>query len=182
MLLLEQSLVTAVLNEDRKAQIALYNLCFPVLIGMARRFHANEEDQVTLVNNAFMKILKHLPKFDDKYFESWIRKIIKNEIIDDFRRNKKYKAAFVFVDNYLVEEAVGPEIDDTFSKEYLQELLYNLSAPSRAVFNLHVIEGYAHKEIGTMLGISEQTSKWHVKIARKKLRELLTKETAYENR
>ena len=182
MLHLEQSLVTAVLKEDRKAQIALYNLCFPVLIGMVRRFHANKEDQVTLVNNAFMKILAHLHAFDGKYFESLIRRIITNEIIDDFRRNKKYKAAFTFGDSYQNDESVSPEIDEVFTKQYLQELLYSLSTPCRAVFNLHVLEGYSHREIGEMLGISEQTSKWHVKMARKKLKELLKKENEYEGR
>lgn len=179
---LDHSLVEALLKEDRKAQFAFYTKCFPVLIGIVRRFHRNHEDQVTIVNNAFMKILKHLQSFDGRHFESWIRRIVTNEIIDDYRRNKKYKDAFLCVENFTTEESYESEINEQITKEHLQSMLYTLSVPSRAVFNLHVLEGYAHKEIGEMLGISEQTSKWHVKMARRKLKELLKKENEYEDR
>ncbi len=182
MMEIEHSLVEALLKEDRKAQFAFYTKCFPVLIGIVRRFHHNHEDQVTIVNNAFMKILNHLHTFDGRYFESWIRRIVTNEIIDDYRRNKKYKDAFLCVENFTSEETSDSEINEQITKEYLQSLLYSLSVPCRAVFNLHVLEGYAHKEIGEMLGISEQTSKWHVKMARRKLKELLKKENEYEDR
>ena len=182
MLELDDTLVEAVLNEDRKAQFVMYNKCFPVLIGMVCKFHQNQEDQVTIVNNAFMKILKHLNSFDGRHFESWIRRIVTNEIIDDYRRNKKYKDAFVSVESFTSEETYQSDINEQITKEYLQSLLYTLSIPCRAVFNLHVMEGYPHKDIGEMLGISEQTSKWHVKMARKKLKELLKKENEYENR
>jgi RNA polymerase sigma-70 factor (ECF subfamily) len=47
---------------------------------------------------------------------------------------------------------------------------------------LFAIDGYSHREIGDMLGISEQTSKWHTKIARKKLKELLKLEMSHETR
>jgi RNA polymerase sigma-70 factor (ECF subfamily) len=47
---------------------------------------------------------------------------------------------------------------------------------------LFVVDGFSHKEIGEMLSISEQTSKWHVKMARKRLREVLNKELSHETR
>jgi RNA polymerase sigma-70 factor (ECF subfamily) len=46
----------------------------------------------------------------------------------------------------------------TFTQEILKEV-QKLSPGYRTVFNLYVIEGYSHQEIGTMLGISEGTSK-----------------------
>jgi RNA polymerase sigma factor (sigma-70 family) len=55
----------------------------------------------------------------------------------------------------------------------LNMMLLQLSEPTRVVFNLFVVDGYSHREIGELLGISEQTSKWHTKVARKKLKELL---------
>jgi RNA polymerase sigma-70 factor (ECF subfamily) len=54
-------------------------------------------------------------------------------------------------------------------------MLLCLSEPARLVFNLFAIEGYSHKEIASMLGVTEETSKWHTKMARKKLRELIEK-------
>jgi RNA polymerase sigma factor (sigma-70 family) len=48
-----------------------------------------------------------------------------------------------------------------------------LPAASRQVFNLFIVDGYSHKEIAELLGISEGTSKWHLNAAREKLKELL---------
>jgi RNA polymerase sigma-70 factor (ECF subfamily) len=61
-------------------------------------------------------------------------------------------------------------------------MLMELPEGTRTVFNLFVVDGFSHKEIGEMLGISDQTSKWHTKIARKKLKELLKLELSHEAR
>ena len=63
--------------------------------------------------------------------------------------------------------------DLDFEAEELLAMVQNLPPESRKVFNLYTVEGYAHKEIGDMLGISDGTSKWHLSFARKKLREMI---------
>jgi RNA polymerase sigma factor (sigma-70 family) len=87
-------LLKKVQSNDRRAQLELYQLCYPVLIGVARRFRKNEEEHKTLVNNAFMKIIQNIEKYQDIRFFSWIKRIITNEIIDDFRRSKNYHAFY----------------------------------------------------------------------------------------
>ena len=52
-------------------------------------------------------------------------------------------------------------------------LVQELPVVSAHVFNLYVVEGYSHKEIGEQLDMSEGTSKWHLSTARKMLREKL---------
>jgi RNA polymerase sigma-70 factor (ECF subfamily) len=59
------------------------------------------------------------------------------------------------------------------STDELMALIQALPAGYRTVFNLFVIEGYAHKEIAEMLGISENTSKSQFMKARGYLRKLL---------
>jgi RNA polymerase sigma-70 factor (ECF subfamily) len=91
----EPSLLQRALQEERKAQLELYRICFPVLISVVRRYHANDDEQVTLVNNAYLKILKGLAQYNDhNYFFSWIKRIITNEVIDHFRRGKHYRELF----------------------------------------------------------------------------------------
>ena len=158
---------------DRRAQLELYQLCYPVLIGTARRYRKNEEEHKTLVNNAFMKIIQNLDKYQDIRFFSWIKRIITNEIIDDFRRTKNYHTFYQH--DALIEgnDGVHPEAEYELNQAHLNMMLLQLSEPTRVVFNLFVVDGYSHREIGELLGISEQTSKWHTKVARKKLKELL---------
>ena len=80
--------------------------------------------------------------------------------------------------NDAVISATEYEINDA----YLQKIMLELPESTRVVFNLFAIDGYSHKEIGEQLGISEQTSKWHTKMARKKLKELLKLELEHETR
>lgn len=167
---------------DRKAQLELYKLCYPILISVARRYRENDEDHLTLVNNAFIKIINYLDRYQEAKFFSWIKRIITNEIIDEYRRNKKYQT--LFQQDAWVESTVGVTsvIEYEINDEFLHHILLELPEGTRAVFNLFAIDGYSHKEIGEMLGISEQTSKWHTKIARKKLKELLKLEMSHETR
>lgn len=167
---------------DRKAQLELYKICFPVLISVARRYRNNEEDHLTLVNNAFIKIIQYLDRYQEARFFSWIKRIITNEIIDDYRRNKKYRLLFQQDASIESNDSVTADIDYQINDAHLRNMLLELSEGSRTVFNLFVIDGFSHKEIGVMLGISEQTSKWHTKIARKKLKELFKIELSHETR
>ncbi|MEN9699900.1 MAG: hypothetical protein RLZZ301_1098 [Bacteroidota bacterium] len=165
---------------ERRAQLELYRLCYPLLIAVARRYYKHQEDQMTIVNNAFVKVISHLASYEEGRFFSWVKRIVSNEIIDEYRRNKRYNELYRF--DAPVEERAASSLDlseSLFSDEQLQRMLLQLSEPARLVFNLFAIEGYSHKEIGQLLGVSEETSKWHTKMARKKLRELI--EQTHEN-
>ncbi len=67
------------------------------------------------------------------------------------------------------------EADKKFDAEELQMMIRSLPPVSQKVFNIYVIDGYNHKEIGEQLNISEGTSKWHLSSARKKLKSLMRK-------
>jgi RNA polymerase sigma-70 factor (ECF subfamily) len=62
--------------------------------------------------------------------------------------------------------------------EAFAELLLRLPPMSRNVFNLFAIDGFAHKEIAELMGISEGTSKWHVSHARSILQQAITAQAA----
>lgn len=59
--------------------------------------------------------------------------------------------------------------------EQIHALILKLPPMSQKVFNLYVIDGYNHKEIGELLKMSEGTSKWHLNLSRTRLKEMLTK-------
>jgi RNA polymerase sigma factor (sigma-70 family) len=158
---------------DRRAQMALYELCYPVLINVARRYYQNQEDQMTIVNNAFVKVIQFVDTYKKGRFLSWVKQIIANEIIDEYRRNKRYHELYRFDAQVEDRGTFDFQTDAIFTQEQLQQMLLCLSEPARLVFNLFAIEGYSHKEIAKILGVTEETSKWHTKMARKKLRELI---------
>ena len=68
-----------------------------------------------------------------------------------------------------------------FDAEEIELLIQQLPPMSQKVFNLYAIDGYTHKEVGEMLGISDGTSKWHLSFARKKLKEMIEQRVGSAN-
>ncbi|WP_341907889.1 sigma-70 family RNA polymerase sigma factor [Fluviicola taffensis] len=168
--------INAIKKGDRKVTLDLYRYTFQVLMGNAVRYSNDQEKQMEIVNNAFMKIVANIDQFQlgTAYF-SWAKQIVKREIIDDFRKNKRYKELFSYEDDYKNDSLVSePEIDTTFQAEELQQLLDCLPPATKMVFNLYAIDGYTSKEIMDELQISYETVKWHIKEARKRLKSVLS--------
>ncbi|MDE0771616.1 MAG: RNA polymerase sigma factor [Salibacteraceae bacterium] len=169
----------------RKSQFLLYKQCYSILLSICLRYENNKEDAEFLLNQGFMKIVTKLSTFKgDRPFEAWIRRIMINTIIDDYRKNSKEKSIIQFKDiqndgteNLWVEYNAA---DLEFEAEELLGFIDKLPTESKKVFVLFAIDGYSHKEIAEMLGISDGTSKWHVSFARKKLRELIAQSVERE--
>jgi len=159
-------------NNDRKAITELYYQIFSPLMSIVVRYKHNEEDQKTLVNNTFMKIIANIDSYNPNFhFIPWIQKIARNEVIDSFRKEKNYASFFNF-DSDVEPEDVSEysSVDTEYENEYLRNLLQTLPPATNLVFNLYAIEGYSSKEICEQLSISYETVKWHIKDARKRLK------------
>lgn len=129
-----------------------------------------------MVNLGFAKIMLNLHKYDSKQpLKTWMKTILVNVIIDEFRKTKRYKENIEVVESenlvYLNTSAESQFGDNLI--ELVQEKLKTISPMSRDVFNLYAIDGYKHKEIAEMLNISEGTSHWHYSIAKKELRQYI---------
>lgn len=169
-------------DNDRLAQKALYKLCYPVLMAVCARYHRQEADAVHVLNEGFLKIVMNLDKHRPEVpFEAWIRRIMLNTVIDDFRKNKKYQqntdlGVSEGLDRNNSAHAVSlNEGERELILKDMYRLIQQLPPMTNKVFNLHIIDGYSHAEIGEKLGMSEGTSKWHVSNARKLLQAAIQK-------
>ncbi len=173
-----EKLIKSVIKKRRKAQLEFYRLYFGYLMSVAFKYYKNEEDAAASVNTAFLKIFDNLDKYNfSTPIEVWMRRITINHIIDEFRKNKKHKETFTEEqqDSYRQETIETNEIEQEIEQEVVEQILQQLPNATKHVFCLYAIDGYSHKEITELLNISYETSKWHVKAARKKLKELLSK-------
>jgi RNA polymerase sigma-70 factor (ECF subfamily) len=155
------------LASDLYTQELIYRQFAPKMYGICLRFAGNKMEADDILQEGFIKVLTKLKDFrNEGSFEGWIRKTIINTAINYYRKNLKY-SKFQNIDEYEVPVSNYEEnIFDKISKEELIDLVHELPNGYRTVFNLNVIEGYTHKEIGEMLSISDNTSKSQLTRAR----------------
>ncbi len=163
---------------NRKAQGQLHRCCYSMLMGVSMRYMKQEEEARAVLNMGFLKILNKLHTYQAHIpFEAWIRRIMINTLIDEYRKNKRYKDKIAYTDFKDTNNYEGyidfNEADRHFDAEAIEAIIHQLPEMSRQVFNLFAIDGYSHKEVSNMLNISEGTSKWHVSFARKRIKQLL---------
>jgi RNA polymerase sigma factor (sigma-70 family) len=167
-------------ENDRRAQIVLYKICFPSLMNVAMRYMVNKDDAAVMVNEGFLKIVQNLDKYSSKVpFKAWVSRVLINTIIDEFRKNKKYKelhdqkGSTIQLEHSIKQEIEIKDEHKEFTADEIITLIANLPTSSRKIFNLFAIDGYSHKEISDMFDIKEGTSKWHVSSARQELKKLM---------
>lgn len=176
-MLIDQQLIADCRKNSRRAQFELYRKCYGVLMGVCLRYEKNHDDAESLLNMGYFKVVTKLDKYQPHIpFEAWIRRIMINTIIDEFRKTKKDREHLEYTDfaDYQLNKSPSYNTADLhFDAEQLESMIRQLPPVSQKVFNLHVIDGYSHKEVADLMNISVGTSKWHVSSARKQLREMI---------
>lgn len=175
---IDSELIEQCIERKQRAQHTLYKKCYGIVMGTCFRYADQKVDAESLLNLAFCKILMNLEKYSSEVpFEAWIRRITINTIIDEFRKQKRYKETHTYPDEIFSDGHIDMNTADAhFQAEELKKLILRLPPVSQKVFNLYVIDGYKHAEISEMLKISEGTSKWHVSHARKMLKKMIVEE------
>jgi RNA polymerase sigma factor (sigma-70 family) len=175
---IELDLITACVNRERKAEYELYKLTYRYLMSICIRYANNKEEAEEALNIGFMKILHNLTKYRTEVpFKAWIRKIMINTLIDEYRKQKKHNAQIKYVEEYI-ETSDFSDVNNALIKmntEQIHKMIKQLPPTSQKVFNLYAIDGFAHKEIAELLDMSEGTSKWHLSFSRQQLKEMIEK-------
>jgi len=136
----------------------LYKKFSPKMYGVCLRYAGNTEDANDILQEGFIKIFKNIGKFrSEGSFEGWIRRIFVNTSIEHFRKKVKLYNVTEVQENTIEDK----ELDalDLLDAKDIISIVNELSPGYKAVFNMHIIEGYSHKEIAGILGITEGTSK-----------------------
>lgn len=154
----EKELVKACLNGSREAQYRLYNSYAPRMMSTALRYVGDGDVAQDILQEAFIKAYASLDSFSGRgSLENWIRRIVVNVALEYLRHNDVLREAVELGE--LNTSPINPTVLDKFSTDELMAIIASLPAGFRTVFNMYAIEGYSHKEIAQMLGISESTSR-----------------------
>jgi RNA polymerase sigma-70 factor (ECF subfamily) len=160
-----ENIITGCQQNDTLAQKELFDLLGSKMYGVCLRYAGNESDAQDILQDGFLKIFEKIHQFEFKgSFEGWMRKIFVNTALEKYRG--QYKVINI-QDGW--KEGLNNSYENITSNITVEELvglIGELSPKYRTVFNLYAIEGYSHKEIAELLGISEGTSKSNLSRAR----------------
>lgn len=159
----EQELIKRCIKGDGRALATFYDNYAPLLLGACLRYVTIRSDAEDLLQEAFIKILQNLPRFEyrgEGALLAWMKRIIVNLALNFLRKREK---------NLLINEQILSvedeksrfEEDDPgeLTPEEIHRLIGELPVGYRTVLNLFVFEKYSHSEIAELLGCSESNSK-----------------------
>jgi len=183
LILNEEELADRCSKNDRHAQEFLFNHHYTDLYLIAMRYLSDHHNAEDVVVQSFTKVFKNIKKFTYQGQGSlgrWVRTILINESIKLLRK----KSLIQFNDELMQLNTMDMAADSLQQMQAsdIIRLIERLPTGYRTVFNLYVLEGYAHKEIAELLNISESTSKTQLKKARHQLMSNIKEEREYGTR
>lgn len=167
----DEELIKLCVRGDTKAQSLLYQRFAAPMGRLCLRYISNAEEAREIIVEGFLKVFSKIEKFEYRgkdSLEVWIRKIMINECLMHLRKRK-----VVFLNIVENDQESEISVESELSAEEIVRIISGLPDGYRIVFNLFVIEGYSHREISLMLGITESSSRSQLTHARQKLQQLL---------
>lgn len=160
----------------REAQERLYRMTASRMYGLCLRYANTTFEAEDMMQAGYIKVFNHIHAFrGDGSFEGWIKRIMVNTALSMLRKNSAMQET---IDITEITDAGMPvaEAVDHMAYDDLLQVIQQLPHGYRMVFNLHVMEGFSHREIAEMLHISESTSKSQLLRARNWLQKRIEKQ------
>ena len=165
----DSDLINACLRNDRSAQRTLYDRYKRAMYTLAYRLTNDFDDANDVLQDTFLDVFRKLETFKgESTIGAWIRVILVRKAYKRLNKAKLWELPDEIPENGEVTWS------NTIDGEYLEKAIFSLPEGFRMVFTLIEIEGYSHKEVANILGISEGTSKSQLFYSKKRLREILS--------
>ena len=168
----EEDFIKACVHRERWAQKMLYEKYYSGMIGVCLRYSSNREEALDILHDGFIKVFNNIKQYKPgTSLYSWMRRIMINTAIDHFRKEKRRRTDDL--ENAPNQASQEPGAISRLTEQEILSSVQQLSPVYRTVFNLYVIEGFSHREVASVLDISESTSRSNLAKARANLRDML---------
>lgn len=163
-------------QNNRTAQLKLYNQYCDGMYIIALRFVKDAMEAEDIVQEAFIKAFSKLNQYKAEVtFGAWLKRIVINKSIDYLKSKKQQLQELDEVHLKVVDEAYENEwlVEDTITLDEIKAAIQQLPDKYRCVVMLYLVEGYDHQEISELLDVSEIASRTQLSRGKMKLKELL---------
>ncbi len=165
--------IKAAKKGESNAQRYLYEQYKVSLFAICLRYSRDRSEAEDILQEGFINIFKDLHQYTGEgNIEGWMRRVMVNTAL---RYLRKWKKDWQHEDSKAHEESFQSQevVFHQLGLEELTRMIQRLPSGYKVVFNLYVIEGYSHKEIADLLGVSVNTSKSQLFKAKAALRKQL---------
>ena len=163
---LDQQLIESCIKGDRASQKVVYDRLASRMLPLCMRYVGDREQAMDILQDGFVTLFTQLKQYKgDGSFEGWARKIFVNTALMSLRKKDALKMSEE-LDAVRGMRTDTPTQGQNIGYKDLMKLVTELPDGYRTIFNMYAIEGYSHKEIGEMLGITETTSRTQLSRAR----------------
>ena len=172
-------LINGCLKKDRSSQRKIYEIYSSGMMTLCLRYSKNREEAEEVMHDGFLQMYKCIGQFKNKGpFEGWLRRIMINSALQRYRGKsiRDYQVPLT-EDHYLLVSEFNSDIG--LSEKEMIRMIQALPPACRMVFNLYVFEGMKHREIASLLNVTEGTSKSNLYDARNHLKKQLIGELKY---
>ncbi len=177
---INQHLIKEAIKGSGNAQKEIFDVYAPSMLGICYRYTKSMDDAEEVLMDGFVQAFKNIKQYrSEGEFGAWLRKIMINTSLNFLKKNKRYRAEMVF-DEVKIHPVSNDNPIITLEAKELASIIRQLPTGYQTIFNLHVVEGYSHVEIASMLGINEGTSRSQYARARNLLTEWLTVKSSRE--
>lgn len=171
----EAELIAGCSRGDREAQRMLYERYSSVMYPVCVRY-LGSEDAKDVLQEGFLTVFDKIGTYKGEgSFEGWMRKIFVNASLMQLRKIDVLRRADDIDETPETGRTLDYGVLEQISSREIMDQVAQLPAGLRSVFNLFVLDGYSHAEVGAMLGITEQSSRSQVSRARSILQEKIKK-------
>jgi len=174
----ERELIKKAKKGDEESFEALILSCKGKAYNVAFRYMGNEDDAYDAIQESFIKIYRHLDKFNEQSrFDTWVYRIVVNTCNDMLRKNKRENHEEIVIE--IPDKDPGPAelLERKEESGYILQCLNSLGTEHREVLILRDIKGFAYDEIAGILDCSMGTVKSKISRARQKLKEVYLQAT-----
>jgi len=131
---------------DAQAQRTLYDLFKARLFGLCLRYTRNREEAQDVMQDAFIKIFKHIGELTSaEKLESWMKSVTVNTAINHCHHTKR-DDKIVSLEVSDVEQLTEDRLSH-LTDQLLITMVNELPEGCRMFFNMFVVKGYSHSEI-----------------------------------
>ncbi|MBR5174553.1 MAG: sigma-70 family RNA polymerase sigma factor [Bacteroidales bacterium] len=146
------------------------------LFSVCYRYVMDKQEAYDITHETMLKVYDRLPSFkyngEGSLFR-YIARVAINMILDKKKITRRHRGQ---INEEVWSDIPEPSVENDLEipEEALLKMIERLTPVKRSVFNMYCIDGYSHKEIGSLLGISENGSSSILSKAKKELSSMLT--------